>query len=358
MRTLNKKAQAALEAFFSGNSNEPVSRPIAFLLKLQPLISLCFGTASIILWKKGFDYVPYIAAFVIISLMIISYRIYQSRIKKKNQGLSIRIFDLTLQYFISNMITFIIPFYFDSTTVPSFNMAFDFLLLLLLVIVSWNSIYYRWLDSNPAASGIFFSITFFATLNFIFPVIFGMRNVWSMLASGIISSASACVYLLIHSKYSEIKLNPVKIISAAIVSLTILVSARTFIPPAPLKIKTASACENVKDFTPYKPFEILTADEGEKIFFFSRIFAPLGLREKIDHVWYFEGRKLFTVNLSEISGGAREGFATWSYHHLTEGSGTYRVDVWTSGGQLLGRYKFQIKINQTKASNSFKQRQI
>ena len=88
----------------------------------------------------------------------------------------------------------------------------------------------------------------------------------------------------------------------------------------------------------------LEIEEGKltHAFFYSPIFAPLGLEEEIFHHWFHDGKEVSRIDLGRISGGRAEGYRTWSRHMLREGSGEYSVDVWTKSGQLIGRGEFRI----------------
>jgi hypothetical protein len=136
--------------------------------------------------------------------------------------------------------------------------------------------------------------------------------------------------------------NTVKMISGILIALAALWFGRSLIPPAPLKLTNATACEAIEEFHPVYPFSKIKIAYEREVFFYSSVFAPMGLSEGIIHTWYHEGKKLLSIGVSEIKGGRKEGFGTWSWHVLREGGGTYSVEIWTKGGQLLGEKDFYI----------------
>jgi hypothetical protein len=243
---------------------------------------------------------------------------------------------------LNDMLFFVIPFYFESMTFLSRNMLFAPVLIGLGVTANWLYLYDRLVLKSPAGGAIFYALTFFCVLNFIFPIIFGMRNIWGLLLALCVAALTVTLYIYPHMNILKNFRNTIQFICVVAAVIAILFFGRSCIPPSPLKLMRATACENIEKHLPVNPYMTRSVKDLEKIYFYSSIFAPRGLAEKIDHVWFFEGKKLFTVSLSEIIGGYDYGFGTWSWHRATEGPGRYRVEVWTAGGQLLGEKTFML----------------
>jgi hypothetical protein len=77
---------------------------------------------------------------------------------------------------------------------------------------------------------------------------------------------------------------------------------------------------------------------------YTAVYAPAGLRQPIEHVWWKDGQLLGRVPLSPLRGGRKEGFRTYSRKIDLKPpyEGRYRVDVMTVSGQLIGRLRFTI----------------
>lgn len=315
------------------------SRPwVKRLVKYQPVFALATGYASAWLLRRGFEYLPLI---IVLSVFAYTWVIYPFRLSGDRKGSRIVKFtDFALLFALNNMLFFVIPFYFESMTFFSRNVLFGLVMLGLTIISNWFVLYNRLVQRLPLAGSVFYALTFFIVLNFIFPVLFGMRNIWSLLLSGAIAGLSVVLIVFPRVPSLRERRNAVKFLSGIALSLAAVWFGRSLIPPAPLKMTSSAACERIVDYQPVSPLKNFRGDGSGEIFFYTSIFAPLGLSEGIEHVWYHDGRQLFRVDVKEIHGGRKEGFGTWSKHPPREGPGEYIVEAWTKGGQLLGRGGF------------------
>lgn len=97
-----------------------------------------------------------------------------------------------------------------------------------------------------------------------------------------------------------------------------------------------------KQKAPVEPFSKASIKDLKVIYFYTSVFAPLGVRERLWHVWKRDGVVIQKVPL-EITGGRKEGYRTWSKKTLSEGmEGRWTVDIMTNGEQLIGRVRFNI----------------
>lgn len=310
------------------------------IVRFQPLFALATGILCVTLFRHGFEYIPIVIAFLIFALFTITSRVYFITDRK---GIIIAIWDMAFMFVLNNLLLFAIPFYVESTTFPSRNMAFVAILIVIAAASGWYEIYDRFIAKHPLRSSVFYATTIFSVLNIILPVLFGIRNIWSLLLSMSISLLVMAAVIYPHIALTKKPTNMAAFALGIIISFTLIWAGRSAIPPAPLKITRATACNSIEQFRPKDPFMIQRFEQNADIYFYTSIFAPRGLKEKIRHVWHHNGRRLFHVSLNEIHGGRKEGFGTWSCHTIREGPGTYTVDVWTAGGQLLGSGSFTLR---------------
>ncbi len=310
------------------------------LMKLQPVAAFASSLVCIFLLKRGFEYVPVAIVSVIFAFFYITFKLYRM---KNSNGVLTKLWDAALLFALNNMLLFVLPFYFESMTFPSRNMLFAPVIIGLTVIVNWYYLYQRLIAGRPMRSSLFYALTFFCVLNFLLPILFGMRNIWSLFVSGGVAAIAVLLFVYPHIDLMRNNKNRLVFLSGILLFFVFLWAGRSLIPPSPLKLTSATACREIVDFRPRDPFTSIKIDEITEVYFYSSIFAPRGLSEGIDHVWYHNGRKLFYVELSEIRGGRKEGFGTWSRHVLLEGQGRYKVEVWTAGGQLLGEDEFYVR---------------
>ena len=77
---------------------------------------------------------------------------------------------------------------------------------------------------------------------------------------------------------------------------------------------------------------------------YTAVYAPAGLQQHIEHVWWKNGKVIGRVPLSPVLGGRKEGFRTYSRKTDLKPpyQGRYHVDVVTASGQLVGRLRFTV----------------
>jgi len=88
-----------------------------------------------------------------------------------------------------------------------------------------------------------------------------------------------------------------------------------------------------------------TVAEWGGITAYTAIYAPAGIRQAVEHVWFRDGELLARIPLpTPIQGGRREGFRTFSRNQDLKPplAGRYTVDVKTASGQLIGRLRFTV----------------
>ncbi len=310
------------------------------LIRLQPVLALISSLICIFLMRSGFEYIPFSLGFLALALAFIATRLYLlAERADSNIG---KVTDFVVQYALSDILIFVLPFYWESTSGDSRNLSFSLLVLAMTVIANWDELYERFILRYAIALTLFSGLTFFVMLNFIFPVLFGLRNIHSLLLS---AGISAVLVLLANHPLRWLG-HSWRNITAVLLGLAIFLQlvwfGRSLIPPAPLKLAEHTACVSVSKRVPVEPFTRMAQGDHRRASYFTAIFAPLGLHEGIRHVWKHNGQPVVNIDLGEIQGGRKEGYRTWSRHTLREGPGEYEVEVWTAGGQLVGEGRFTV----------------
>jgi hypothetical protein len=82
---------------------------------------------------------------------------------------------------------------------------------------------------------------------------------------------------------------------------------------------------------------------AEGLYAYTAIRAPRGLKERIEHVWLYEGREVDRIPLA-IHGGRKEGYRTWTHKLNFPESviGDWQVRVMTESGQMIGVVRFRV----------------
>ena len=151
------------------------------LMKIQPVFALVSSFFVLFLFEKGFEKAPLIIALCLFAAFYITSKLY---FIKEPQGIFTVLLDTALIFALSSMLLFVTPFYLESMSIPSRNMLFTPLILALAVVASWYELYLKIIAPHPLRSSLFYALTFFCVLNFLLPVIFGVRNIWSLMIAG------------------------------------------------------------------------------------------------------------------------------------------------------------------------------
>jgi len=310
------------------------------IMKIQPVFALTSAVLCILLFRRGFEYVPVVFILVLVAFFYIILRVYR---QWESAGVRGRMADALLLFILNDMLLFVVPFYLESMTIRSINVLYVIILAGLTIIINWYYLYDKWISRSPLRASIFHALVFFSVLNVVLPVVFAMRSFWNVVISGIIALLSMFIFIYPHMHVLKDKKNLRLVTAGIVLVLAALIAGRSIIPPVPLRLMSTTAATGVADNNPLEPFDVLAADSPREIYFFTSVFAPRGLRDDISHVWYRNGKKLFSVTLKDIRGGRRQGFRTWSRHLALEGAGIYTVEVWNGGGQFLGKGSFILK---------------
>jgi hypothetical protein len=78
---------------------------------------------------------------------------------------------------------------------------------------------------------------------------------------------------------------------------------------------------------------------GTRLYVVTAISAPLGLRDRVRHVWSIDGERVLVSAPYEVTGGRENGYRLWTALTLEPAArpAIVQVDVETEGGQLIGR---------------------
>lgn len=254
-----------------------------------------------------------------------------------------------LQFCFGSMFSALFILYFLSTSyLPGFLVAMG-LLALLVANEFLEGQYHRF-----TLTWALFGTCAILFLNFAIPhVMGGIHAVWFFL------STAAGVGLTYIAKRLSPKargsLWPTYAVALSLAGLYLL----NAIPPVPLVKKNVSICRNLERidgtymaeieapplWAPWRFSETRVRQrEGEKIFCFTSVFAPKGLRLTLYHSWrYHDPRKGWTEASRigfPISGGRAEGFRGYTFkRNLAPGKWEVRLE--TEAGRVLGVTRFR-----------------
>jgi hypothetical protein len=316
-----------------------------------PLILLFGGILSVIFFANGFEYIRWVLLYLfgIWLLILLTITILRRVTQPERNGWQRlqRFVEFLIQNMFEETFIFLIPFYYFSTTLDSINIWFFLLMLGMAISANVDAIYERFILKYKPLMYVYYGFCVFTCLNFVLPVLLGIRNIYSLYFS---SAISLVLILPLYFQFSAMRSK--SFLRGAGIALgavwIVLTWCRIAIPPAPLKL-VQGAVSSAYDKTTREPRQEFTTITQEQllagIYCHTAIFAPHGIQEELLHVWSMDGVTIDEIYLAEINGGRDEGYRTRSFKQVFPPNpvGNWTVDAMTAGGQLIGRTRFVVE---------------
>jgi hypothetical protein len=311
---------------------------------LHSAYALLFGLMVMWLSAKNFAYlrivVFHIAFIWLTSLFLptLAHRAWLPPRWQERLRLAINYFN---KNFYQQLLFFLLPIYYASTTVGSRNTIFLILLALSALLSTMDIIYDRYLSVRGSLTSLFFMFNLFSAINVMLPVLWAISNRRALYVSGVLALGGFASMLY---QLSELRGHPAKMLlgGAAVVLLLIIEIFPAFIPPAPLCLASAEFGRGVRDLRIEAPLATIPSAPG-KLAVLTAIKAPMSLKEEVRHCWYINREPVFVSGYHAVTGGRKEGYRLWSQITYKGGFAgkVVTVDVETRGGQLIGRARLK-----------------
>jgi hypothetical protein len=237
------------------------------------------------------------------------------------------------------MLFFVLPIYYASATVDSLNIFFVVLVGASALLSTADIVYDRHLSVKRNLNAAFFAFNLFALINVMLPIVWSVSNTVTTRLGGTLAFLGFLTLGYSTAQSSIRRLGD--LLAVALLILGLVELGRPFLPPAPLRI---AAVEVGREFEReslqvVSPLNSLSPPGPLRLYGLTAIKAPLGLREKLQHRWYENGKLICASPFYNIVGGREEGFRLWTSCVLSEipSKTTLRLDLKTEGGQLIGR---------------------
>lgn len=265
-----------------------------------------------------------------------------------------------LQFFFGGLLSTYLVFYFRSATLSS---TWPFIALLGLAFIV-NERLKKHYDRLVFQIGLFYLSVFSFTI-FSVPIVLHSIGRGIFILSGLISLVIITIFLSSLKRFSKKSFKKEKQpLTFVIGTLFLVVNALYFtnlIPPLPLALKDGGVYHSLErnvdgdyvarlEDTGWRGFFNLYDDfhltKGAAIYAYSAIFSPSKLNLTVVHEWqhFNEVTKnwetIGTIDL-DLVGGREGGFRTYSVNYGLE-PGRWRVNVETTGGEVVGRLRFNI----------------
>jgi hypothetical protein len=243
---------------------------------------------------------------------------------------------------------FLLPFYFYSTTFPSWNSGYVIALALLAVLSCFDMLF-DWLLRNrrPFAVG-FFAVVTYSALQFFVPLVFHVQ-----IHNGAYIAAVLAFAASLPVAYSWQELRQGRRLARMAVALALIIGVlkvgRALMPPVPLRLSAMSFATGINPATLQLEHElgrVVPAAElpQGRLYVRATIFSPGRLPVRVRLRFLRDGKIVKTSRTLGLV-AHRRGFRVWEgIRGGPEGlaPGLYAVEVWTSEGQLVGRGEIRV----------------
>lgn len=309
--------------------------------------SLGLGLATLFVFRRGLPHVGWIVGYLLLLVVLVA-AVTELRqpLERRGRRRILSAADYAIQSLYHGLLLFVLPAYYASATLDSLNALFLAGVVagaLVTAIDPWYAAIVhprRWLNQALLAFSIF------AALNVALPLL-GIRPILALEGA---AALTAVAMMPVFRERGALSWRQAYVRSTvlAVAAMAALWLGRAAVPPAPLFVATATAARSVTMLEPVEPVEspipAQTVEGWGGIAAYTAVYAPAGLRQPIEHVWWKDGQLLGRVPLAPLRGGRKEGFRTYSRKTDLKPpyDGRYRVDVVTASGQLIGRLRFTV----------------
>lgn len=329
---------------------EKIDKPVLWIrthhhqLKwLHSLWALMLGSSVMIFSRHDFRFMRLVIGylfFIWAASLVLHWEAERLGVTEERRPKVRRVVLYIIQNFYHEMIFFLLPLYYASVTFSSRNLIFLLLLVVCALLASFDTVYWQWLTRNQWWTQLFYCFLLFACFHVFFPVFLGIRNSYSIYLAGIM--AVLALITLTHRPDEWRTGHVAKRLGITVLcTLAGLYLLRGFIPPCPLELAqvTFSTGFQAKGLKPVH--EIQNSGEigtNRTLYVLVAVQAPLGIQEKVVLEWYGNGISMRQSRKVTMTGGRKEGFRIWDSLLVPDDPVLdYRVDVWTEGGQMIGR---------------------
>ena len=326
----------------------PPARVRAFIGRYETLLwwlhSLyVLGLGAVVLWlgARHYAWLRY-SAFYLVFIWISS--LFLAEVVHRREGVWWSRVRLVVNYinknFYQQLLFFLLPIYYASASAWSANLIFVALLAASALLSTFDVFFDQHLSVRRGLTAVFFAFSLFACINVMLPVLWSISNRVALLVSLLLAVVAFAT--IRYSGGALTRRGRRSQIGIAAIALVLLVAlGRPLIPPAPLRVLQTEFGTGINRaaFQVIGPVASLRVGWTGRVYGVTSIYAPLGLRDRVGHRWYQDGRLVYASPFYRLEGGRPEGFRLWtsaSVANVRRGT-RLTVEVWTEAGQLVGR---------------------
>lgn len=317
-----------------------------------PWVSLAVGILSAFIMERGPAAGGRIAAAVIgvwLLLMLQRWlsgiptptRTWVARLTRTAQASSL----IATQSLLQMKLFFALPFFVQAADFG--ELGHDAFLLVLIALCAaslWDPLTERWLARRRFAS-LLPATSSFVALTAVLPLL-GLSTATSLWVGACVGGGGAALLMLLHTPRSErMRVGPYAALVALALPTALVFGAGRFVPAAPLRLSKLEFGSELRDHWVSQRVK-RGGDAPERLFCATAIASPLGVRDRLFHVWRKDGRLRARIAL-EVRGGRVAGYRTASRIGIgPKESGKFDCSVVTISGQILGSGSLRLRARQ------------
>jgi hypothetical protein len=238
-----------------------------------------------------------------------------------------------------NVLFFLVPVWFASSTLWSINMAAPILLALVALYACFPNRFRQRMLEHPRIRTIYCSSVLFVAL---VPAA-AVETAASPRLSAALAAGAAWLAASLATSRTPLttRIGRIELGAGALVVALICALAAPLLPPVPV------ACTASATGTGIANKEIEGAAERfpagtRRVYAWFQVQVPRRYRQGIRFEWYRDGERAGNVAAREIVGGREQGYRTSSFTSSPK-PGSWRVDLLTDASQLIARRRFVVE---------------
>lgn len=309
---------------------------------LHSLWALAFGIGVMWLGSRNFAYLRIAlihVSFIWVTSMALPYIVRSGSVSKVWRLRAQLVINYFAKNFYQQLLFFILPIYWLSTTPGSSNVVFVLLIAVAALLSTMDIVYDRHIAMRRVLTALFFAFSVFAGAAAALPILWQIDTMNALWLAALVAAGGATTLLV-----SERRIDWQRTwFAGGLIVLGLFVAVeygRPLIPPAPLRLQRAAFGTQIINHEVTQPVTSTPTDARSQLYVLTVIYAPQRLHERVRHVWYQDGHAIKHSRYYEVDpdGGAR-GYRLWSPITLTRDTAgrALHVDLETEGGQLIGR---------------------
>jgi hypothetical protein len=331
---------------------EPTAAPpparIAWRAQLKrwtPLLALALGIVSQVFARHTVTFAPKALAFLVVAWVLAaglgawlpaarpdeSHARWRNLLRKAATSVSVSLF--------RNVLFFLVPVWFASSTLGSVNMLAPLALSAVALFSCFQDQFRARVLDNQRARTLWCSAVLFAAL---VPAA-AVEIAASPRLSAAIAAALAWVAstLAVSRRALQTRLQRIELVSAALVAAGLCALAAPLLPPVPVASRPAATGIGLHNREIDGEADRFAAGT-KRVYAWFAVSAPSNYRQGIRFEWYRDGERAQQVIAKDIVGGRELGFRTSSFISSPK-SGSWRVDLLTDASQLIARKRFVVE---------------